>query len=444
MNSDQAVTPAYVIRFWIPLSLTWLLMSVEAPVLASLIARMEAPAYNLAAYGVAIAIAMFIESPVIMLLSTTVALATNRQAYVILYRFMTKVCIVVTIGMIIVCIPWVYDMITTYVVPVPLQISQPMYYSLIALIPWPAAIGVRRFYQGVLIRNGLTRMVAFGTVVRVFGMAGTGILLFMVTQLAGAVVGAISLSVGVLAEMLTTIYMSRSTVSKILNSTDYIGEELNSRDIRQFYIPLAMTSVMGFTVTPMLAFFMSRGVMPLESLAVLPVIDSFVFFFRSFGFSYQEVCIALLGKGNRNYQVIKRVGIGIMLVTTATLALCVLTPLSKAIFQGFYGLSDSLASFSVLPALILLPLPVLSVLYSIQRAVLINVRKNIAVTWSTITEILGILVFMTLISYYFSLPGAVGAAIAMVVGRTFANFYLRRQSAIVLRTTFRGIYSNLH
>ena len=38
--------------------------------------------------------------------------------------------------------------------------------SLLILLPWPAAIGYRRFYQGLLIRTGLTRRVAWGTVIR--------------------------------------------------------------------------------------------------------------------------------------------------------------------------------------------------------------------------------------------------------------------------------------
>ncbi len=41
--------------------------------------------------------------------------------------------------------------------------------------------------------------------------------------------------------------------------------------------------------------------MSLESLAVLPVINSLVFIFRSLGLSYQEVVIALVGDNGENY-----------------------------------------------------------------------------------------------------------------------------------------------
>ena len=45
-------------RFWLPLQATWLMMSVEGPFLAAVIARLPEPKFNLAAYGVAFALIM--------------------------------------------------------------------------------------------------------------------------------------------------------------------------------------------------------------------------------------------------------------------------------------------------------------------------------------------------------------------------------------------------
>ena len=52
------------------------------------------------------------------------------------------------------------------------EIARLAHLSTIIMIPWPAAIGYRRFYQGILVRHHLTRRVAYGTVVPVDMMKG--------------------------------------------------------------------------------------------------------------------------------------------------------------------------------------------------------------------------------------------------------------------------------
>jgi hypothetical protein len=72
-------------------------------------------------------------------------------------------------------------------------------------------------------------------------------------------------------------------------------------EISKFYYPLALTSLISLGVHPIITFFVGHSRMSLESLAVLPVINSLVFIFRSFGLSFQEVGIALMGEKYKNY-----------------------------------------------------------------------------------------------------------------------------------------------
>ena len=82
------LTYRYICSFWLPLAGTWVMMAVEGPYLAAIIARLGEPRFNLAAYGVAFAIAILIESPVIMLMSASTALVEDRAAYRKLRNFM--------------------------------------------------------------------------------------------------------------------------------------------------------------------------------------------------------------------------------------------------------------------------------------------------------------------------------------------------------------------
>jgi progressive ankylosis protein len=239
------------------------------------------------------------------------------------------------------------------------------------------------------------------------------------------VLGAISLSTGVVCEAIATRRMARGVMRRFREQDRAACAPAPAySEIMQFYTPLAMTSVIGFVVTPMLAFFLGRAPMSVESLAVLPVVDSFVFLFRSFGFSYQEVGIALMGDRRQNLPALRRVGFMISVATTAILLVIAFTPLVTVLYQGIYGLSATM---------ILVPLPALAVLYSLQRAVLISARRNVEVTISTVLEVGLIAVVMAILVATWNPVGAVSAATAMIVGRLVANAYLAARSSRALK-----------
>ena len=87
MTREATLRPAKIFALWLPMAGTWFMMAAEAPFLAAVIARMAEPKYNLAAFGVAYAVAILIESPVIMILSASTALVEGPQTLRRLRRF---------------------------------------------------------------------------------------------------------------------------------------------------------------------------------------------------------------------------------------------------------------------------------------------------------------------------------------------------------------------
>ena len=375
---------------------------------------------------------MFIESPVIHLLSTSVALARDRASMIALRTFAYRINIIVTAGMVVVSIPWVYNIVTNDVLHLPPSVATLMYWGFVSMIPWPAAIGYRRFYQGLLIRNGRTRLVAYGTIVRLITMLCSAITLMLIGTIPGVLVGTLSLTIGVMCEAAMTKYMVRDVLKMYERAVVMEGDGISTAEIVRFWLPLAATSAFGFAVTPMLAYFMSRAPDPLSSLAVLPVVDSFVFFFRSFGFSYQEVGVALIGDKQQNYAAVRRVGFGIVICTTVILAAIAFTPLLGMVYTGLYGLQPQLAGFAKVPTMVLVVLPSIAVAYSLYRSVLISARQNVKVTISTVLEVGGIALIMVLLVTFTELNGALAAAISMTLGRIISTIYLKWTAGSVL------------
>ncbi|MFA7228792.1 MAG: hypothetical protein WC061_07150 [Melioribacteraceae bacterium] len=413
-----------ILKFWLPLSATWLMMSVEGPFLTALVARMADPEFNLAAYGVAFALALIIESPVIMMMSASIALVHDDFSFIKLRNFVYIVNILITACMVVLIIPSVFYLFTIDLMNLPREVAELTHKAVVILLPWPAAIGYRRFYQGIMISSNATRRVAYGTVIRMGSMFLVAVLALSFFELAGVVVGASALTAGVIMEALASRIMAIKFVKKIRE----IGiktelPRLTYPEILKFYYPLALTSFISLGVHPVVTFFMGQGRMPLESLAVLPVLNSLVFFFRSFGLSYQEVGIALMGD-NKNYSKLKNFAVVMAVSVVAGLGLISFTPLAEIWFSDIAGLSPELSRFSIFPLMIYTIFPATTVWISFQRAILVYSRNTGPITFATIMEVAGITLTLLITIKFFSLIGVVAAVIAFLVGRMAAIIYL--------------------
>jgi hypothetical protein len=423
MMEPQRLTLARVLFFWLPLAATWLMMACEGPLLTAIIARLDGPKVNLAAFGVAFALALIAEAPIIMIMSASTALARDRHSYLKLRNFTNGLNIAITVAMAVALIPPVYRVIAVALIGLPAEVARLTYVAMILLLPWPATIGARRFYQGVLIRHGQTRKVAYGTVVRVVSMGLTAILLSRTSLMEGAWVGAAALSVGVTLEALTSRVMAARTIATLMQRTETV-EQLTYRSISSFYYPLALTALLSLGVQPVITFFVGHSRFALESLAILPVVYALVFLFRSLGLAYQEVGIALIGNDFEGYPQLRRFAILLGLGVAASLCLIAWTPLSTIWFRHFSGLTPELTQFALVPTRILAILPGLTVLLSFQRAMLVNLKETSHVTWATAIEVGGVISIMLIGIHFFDMVGAVAAALALMVGRGGANLYL--------------------
>ncbi len=408
------------------------MMAAEGPYIAAIIARMPVAAFNLAAYGVAFSLAWLAESPIMMLLTASNTLVRDRRSFLALRRFTYGLNAIVSATLAIGVIPPVFGFLAHQVMGLPPEIARLAHQATAVLIPWPAAIGYRRFYQGILVRHHLTRRVAYGTVVRLATMSATAGALAALVSLPGAVIGAFALSAGVIAEAAASRLMAGGVVAHLLDERGPVpGTLLTIGAITRFYFPLALTSVISLITGPLVTFFLGHSRAPIESLAVWPVVNSFVFFFRSGGIAFQEVGVALGGAHLEHGSEVRRVAGMLAGGASLALALVVFTPLADVWFRIVSGLSPELASFALPAARLMVLLPALEYLMSVQRSQLILARRTRLITTATTIEAVGLaLVLMAGVSQ-FGLTGAVASAIALMAGRVAANGFLLAPSLAV-------------
>jgi progressive ankylosis protein len=408
-----------------PLAATWLMMAAEGPYVAAIIARLPRAEFNLAAYGVAFSFAFIAEAPIMMMLTAANTLVRDRQSFLALRRFAYGLNFAVTAALAVAVIPPLFRFVTDRLIGLPPEIARLAHLATATLVLWPGAIGYRRFYQGILVRHHLTRRVAYGTIVRLVSMSATAGLLAAFAPLPGACIGALALVTGVLMEAAASRWMARQVVAQILaDRTPARDAELTLPEIAQFYYPLALTSVLSLVIGPLVTFFLGRSRSPIESLAVLPVVNGFVFLFRSGGIAYQEVGVALMGRGAEDARVVRRAMLYLAALSTLGLTVMLLPPVADLWFRTVSGLSRELSAFAIGPTRLLVLFPALEYVLSFQRSGLILARRTRTITLATAIEA-GALVLALFVGVAgLDMVGALAAAGAMLLGRLAANTFL--------------------
>jgi len=412
--------------FWLPLFASWLLMTSEGPIISAIINRLPNEVIMLAAQGIVVSLSVTIESPVINLLATSTALTKDRSSYLLLRKFTIHWMILLTVVTALFGFTPLFDLVVVKIMGIPQEVAYWVRIGLRIMLFWSAAIAWRRFLQGIMIRFGHTRKVAWGSVVRLITSAGIVIVLAMATDFAGVVIGSTALVIGVIAEaMYATI-----AVQPILK--DHLGPDqpvqvagaLTYKELFWFHLPLAATSFLVLLVQPMVSISLSRSPTPTLALAAWSIVFQIMLVMRAPAFALPEVVIALTD-GRQTFTPLRRFTLSLAGVTSIVMVLLALTPLLSFYLFIVQDTTEAVAAMAKLGVILFIPLPALAIMISWIRGLLIDARTTrivnagmaINLTVSAIILILGV---------QLQWPGISSAALALTTAATaeLAFFFL--------------------
>lgn len=421
-----ALTMPTVLRFWLPLAASWLLMTTETPIVNAVVARMAGAKLQLAAIGVAMSLALAVESPIVSLLTAGNALARDRASFCLLHQFTLGLSAILTAAMLLLSLTPLFDLVVLRLIGAPAEVTALVRPVLWALTLWPAAIAYRRFHQGVMIRYGYTRQVSYGTAIRLFTSVGLAVGGLVWGKLDGATVGGLALGAAVIAEAVYIHYLSRPAVRKVKMIDSSAGEpSLTLRALIQFYAPLTLTSVIMLSTAPLLNFGLARSLYPLESLAAWPVVGGQLLVVRSIGFSLQEVVVALLD-GPAAMKTLWRFAVILTVGSLALLLTLAFTPLAPWWQQQIAGLSEKLTAFAVPALRLAVLLPVLSAIQSWLRGIVVVGKETGAIAQATVINLAVLMAVLLVGASGDWLPGVSVAALALTASQLVESVWLWR------------------
>ena len=403
----------------------WLLMGVEPPLLAAFIARMPDATANLAAYGLAFALVLIIEAPIIMILSASTAFAKDAQAYRRLLGFMHIMAAGLTAVHLVVASPRVFTFIAGDLIGAPAEIVAMSRLTVLFMIPWSSAIGYRRLWQGILIRYGRTKVVPITMIARLVASGGVMAVGYRWRLVPGAHLAGIALSAGVIASVVVTYLFVRPLLRGEIPQSSGASEPLGWKALLAFYIPLALTSFIFLANRPIVTTGIARALYPLESLAVWPVINGFLFLFVSVALSYQEATVSLLQRPE-NLESVRRFCVRLAAGLTVAYLVVASTPLAEVWFRHIAGITPELLAFTRSPVLFLSAIAPITVFVGMNTGVLIQMKRTPAVTKGVIINSLCLVTVMFAGVMIAPVSGLSIAAIALTAAVTLQWLYLSR------------------
>ncbi len=415
-----ALTYTTILRLFLPLSLSDVIMVLAGPILTIGLTKLAHPETSLAAYSVALNVAILLESPIIMLLHASNLLSRYRETYQPLRHFMLWANALLTVLYALLAFTPAYDVIFRTLLGQPDAIADAARPAFQALLLWPAAIGWRRFYQGILIQHKRSSVVAYAGFGRIGSLAAVTAL-GVAGNAHGATLAGVALVISVIVEAVAVTWLARPVLKGGVTDPNAEVPDWAPRTIAQiarWYWPLAMTQILVTVVRPLINGGIARSVNPELGLAAWPVAWSTILMVANSVRMVQQVALTLL-QDRRSYLMLRRFTLTVGVAACGIMALLAVTPLGRLYMEWVLGLKGGLSTVAdaALPALgfgVLFPLYVAlqnwlqALLMKDGRTLIVNAGAIVGGTVTLAAVYAGALIWR--------LPGAVLGIAALLCG----------------------------
>jgi progressive ankylosis protein len=417
-----------LIQLWqqfIPLSLSDVTMALGDPLTTATLAHLTDPRTNIAALGVAKAIAIFCESPIIMLLHASNALAGTQASRRALWRFALIASGVMSLILALTAIPVVFAIVGESWLGVAPSLSQTIRSTLTILILWPFAIGWRRYFQGLLIHCGQSNAVAQAGLIRLL-VVGSILAGGFSLKANGAVVAAMSLVWGVIAEAIAVTYLAKklgATRLPDIKSTPELPQDLAG--IWKFYLPLGGTMMLVWGARAALVGIVARAQDGKIALAAWPAAWGLVLVIANSTRMVQQIIIR-----NRKLipdRVLITFAITVGMLCSLMLLSVSVTPISVQAIGYFIGDDRELIARVRPVLLICAAIPLLVSIQNALQGFLVSAGKTWAVNQAALIGSI-VMLATAYLAVQLGQNGAISAAIGMVIGGIIEISYLYYQN----------------
>ncbi len=408
---SQSVSFGTLWREFLPLSLSDVTMACGDPMITTTLAHLPDAQVNLAAVGIAKSLAIFFESPIIMILHASNALAGSQDSRKALWRFTLLVGGGLTFVLSLLGLPIIFSFVGVSLLGIPSAMLATVSQVLLLMGGWPFAIAWRRYFQGLLIYHGQSRAVAKASIFRLFTLALvlTGGFFFPIS---GGVLAGFALISGVIVEAVAVTIFARLSGATIPPETvTQPNLPRNLAQVGKFYLPLANSMMVVWGGRAILISILARAEDATVAIAAWSAAWGLVLVIANSTRMIQQMVIKYHHQVSDKQLLTFAISVG---AACSTLLLFMsLTPVGDRIVQSFIGNDLTLAK-SMKPVLLICAIvPLLVALQNATQGFLVSENRTGHVNLSTWLGT-GTLLIIATLAINKGMNGAISAAMAMI------------------------------
>lgn len=408
---SQPVSLGTLWREFLPLSLSDVTMACGDPMMTTTLAYLPDAQINLAAVGIAKSLAIFFESPIIMILHAANALAGSQDSRKALWRFTLLVGGGLTFLLSLLGIPLIFNFVGVSLLGIPSAMLVTVSQVLLLMGGWPFAIAWRRYFQGLLIYHGQPSALAKASICRLLTL-GIVLIIGFLWQISGGVLAGLALMGGVIVEaIVVTIFARLSGATLPPQTVEPLNLPRNLAQVWKFYLPLANSMMVVWGGRAILISILARAEDATIAIAAWSAAWGLVLVIANSTRMVQQMVIKYRHQVSDRQLLNFAVSVGA--ACSSLLLLMSVTPIGDRIVQSFIGNDLTLAK-SIKPVLLICTIvPLFVALQNATQGFLVSENRTGHVNLSTWLGT-GTLLIITTLAVNTGMNGAMAAAIAMI------------------------------
>jgi len=407
---SQPVSLGSLWREFLPLSLSDVTMACGDPMMTTTLAYLPDAQNNLAAVGIAKSLAIFFESPIIMILHAANALAGSQDSRKALWRFTLFVGAGLTCLLSLLGLPMIFNFVGVSLLGIPSAMLATVSQVLLLMGGWPFAIAWRRYFQGLLIYHGQSRAVAKASILRLFTLALVLTGGFFL-PISGGILAGLALISGVVVEAIAVTIFARLSGATIPPQIEQPNLPRNLAQVWKFYLPLANSMMVVWGGSAILISILARAEDSTIAIAAWSAAWGLVLVIANSTRMVQQMVIKYRHQVSDRQLLSFAISVGA--ACSSLLLLMSVTPIGDRIVQSFIGNDLTLAN-SIKPVLLICTIvPLFVALQNATQGFLVSENRTGHVNLSTWLGT-GTLLIIATFAINKGMNGAMAAAIAMI------------------------------
>ena len=407
---SQPVSLGSLWREFLPLSLSDVTMACGDPMMTTTLAYLPDAQNNLAAVGIAKSLAIFFESPIIMILHAANALAGSQDSRKALWRFTLFVGAGLTCLLSLLGLPMIFNFVGVSLLGIPSAMLATVSQVLLLMGGWPFAIAWRRYFQGLLIYHGQSRAVAKASILRLFTLALVLTGGFFL-PISGGILAGLALISGVVVEAIAVTIFARLSGATIPPQIEQPNLPRNLAQVWKFYLPLANSMMVVWGGSAILISILARAEDSTIAIAAWSAAWGLVLVIANSTRMVQQMVIKYRHQVSDRQLLTFAISVGA--ACSSLLLLMSVTPIGDRIVQSFIG-NDIILANSIKPVLLICTIvPLFVALQNATQGFLVSENRTGHVNLSTWLGT-GTLLIIATFAINKGMNGAMAAAIAMI------------------------------